>query len=270
MRYQPAVKELFIKNRKKLTDLLPGACMAVICSGERIMRNGENPYPFRQNSDFFYLTGIDQEHSILLIWKYPGKDGWDEILFILKPDEKLETWEGKKLAPEEAQQLSGIRTIRWMDDFGSVFHKMTGSLEVIFVNAELPASDNEPRFVSERNIPDRNYPISSNKDSKGITGEPVHPAKAISLKHFPGIQFMDGRLAEQLKLIYPGRKLASLAPLMRQLRLVKEPEEIEMIRKACSVTREAFLAVLDCVRPGMKEYEAEAVITGEFIRRGAA
>ena len=98
MRYSQIPRELFIRNRQKLKGRLEKDSIAIVHSNDQMLRNGDQFFPYRQNSDLFYLTGIEQEMTILLLCPdHPDKDR-QEILFIRQPDPKLEAWEGKKIA----------------------------------------------------------------------------------------------------------------------------------------------------------------------------
>ncbi|MGD2034675.1 MAG: aminopeptidase P N-terminal domain-containing protein, partial [Bacteroidales bacterium] len=138
MRYEPIGKNFFAANRKKLSKKLKPGSIAVFFANYQMPRNGDQYHPYRQNSDFFYLTGIEQEKSILLIAPDAPKET-KEVLFILRSNKLLEVWEGHKLTPDEASAVSGIATIKLTDDFESVFHSLTGNAEYIYMNVpELP------------------------------------------------------------------------------------------------------------------------------------
>ena len=226
MRYSEIPTELFIKNRRKLFELLNHNSIAIIHSNDEMPRNGDQIFPFRQHSDFFYLTGIEQEKSILIISKGYKKE-FEEILFILKPDKTLEIWEGHKLTSKEAKTISGIDSIKYLNEFESILKEIIFSSESIYLNR--------------------------NENVKFET-------------HVP---YKDIRFANELKEEYPFHTYKRLAPLLTTLRLKKEPEEIELIKKACEITNKAFHRILKFIKPEIKEYEIEAEITAEFLRNGA-
>jgi len=109
----------------------------ILHSNDQMVRNGDQYYPYRQSSEFFYLTGIEQEMSVLLLC--PGHKDKSKIeqLFIRKPDPKLETWEGRKLTREEAGRISGINYVHWTEDFEPV------SRELIVENKNIYCSTRE-------------------------------------------------------------------------------------------------------------------------------
>ena len=227
MRYSTIKNKLFIKNRNKLYKLLKDNSVAIINSADEMPRNGDQTFPYRQNSDFFYLTGIEQEKSILLICKGCKNPEFKEILFILKADKKLEIWEGHKLKKEEVKEISGIKTVKYIHEFDSILRELVLFSENIYLNR--------------------------NENVKFDTPVP----------------YKDIRFAKEMQEKYPLHKYERLAPLISDLRLIKEPEEMELIKRACEITTSAFYKVLKFVKSGVKEYEIEAEITAEFLRKGA-
>lgn len=227
MRYPPINPELFIKNRKKLGNLLPYGAMAIVNSNDLMPRNGDQYYPYRQNSDLFYLTGITQEQTRLVLFPSHPDEAMREILFILRPNEEIETWEGRKLRHHEAINISGIQHIRFTDQWEATLRDLMTKAELVFLNR------NE-------------YP-----------------------KFFPEVISRDDRFERQMRKHFPLHEYRRLAPLLWKLRAVKEPEEINLLNKACNITRDAFLRVLQTVKAGIWEYEVEAEITHEFVRQGS-
>ena len=226
MRYLKIDNNLFRKNREKLLKLLPESSVAIVCSNAQMPRNGDQFYTYRQNSDFFYLSGIEQEKSVLFLKKDDnGKD--ITVLFIIKPNKLLETWEGKKLSIAEARSISGINEIKFIDDFDDYLHQELTMVKNIFGN--LPEN---PRFQSD-------------------------------------ILSADRLLITKLKEKYPLHNYDRLAPFLTKHRLVKETEEIELIKKACQITKEAFIDVLKNCKPTLREYQLEAIITQRYIAEGA-
>ncbi len=227
MRYKSIDNKLFVKNRKKLMDLLPAQSLAIINSNDEMPRNGDQCYAFRQNSDLFYLTGIEQEKTVLFIFPEHPVDSSREILFILKPDEHLETWQGRKLRKEEATFISGIKTVKFLDEFEYCLKDLMNSASILMLN------QNE-------------YP-----------------------KFFNPNESADLRFARRIRNDFPAMPTSRLAPLLWKLRAIKETEEIELLETACNITAKAFHGVLKGLKPGMYEYEIEALMSAEFIRNAA-
>ncbi|MCP4314337.1 MAG: M24 family metallopeptidase [Bacteroidetes bacterium] len=210
MRSDPITSGLFSRNRSRLVRLLPECSVAVLCSNPRMLRNGDQFYPYRQHSDFFYLTGIAQPESILVL----SAEG--ATLFISKPDPKTILWSGPLLSLEDAALLSGILAIRWLDQLD------------LFLEEE------------------------------------VFPARRVFINQLP-----DTRICEKAITFPPHLERSSLEALMTSLRMIKEPEELEEMKKASAITHSAFLRVVNTLKPGMREFEVEAELSAEFTRRGA-
>ncbi len=148
MKYFPIEKSFFIENRKLFSAKLKPNSIAIINSNDEHHRTGDQFYKFRQNSDFFYLTGIDQEKSILIIAPYCPNSNLREVLFILKSNEKMETWYGHKYLIAEAKEVSGIKTVYWLDSFESVLNEIMGLSENVYLN-----SNEYPKFSTD--VPSR-------------------------------------------------------------------------------------------------------------------
>ncbi len=134
MKYEKIDSALFIQNRKDFVENLKPNSIAIFHSNDEMLKNGDNFFPFRQNSDLFYLTGIDQEKTILLLYPDCYKKEWREILFIRRTEERLIIWEGHKYTIEEATDTSGISTVMWTEDFWSVTQEIFTRAENIYVN----------------------------------------------------------------------------------------------------------------------------------------
>jgi Xaa-Pro aminopeptidase len=227
MRYSKIETSLFKKNRTKLIRKLDKNSIAIINSNDQMPRCGDQYFPYRQNSNLFYLTGIIQEKTSLIL--YPGHKNSNlrEILFIRRTNSKLEIWEGKKLTIEEAKEISGVSTVKWLDELNNVLSEFMTVAGNVYIN--LPEN---PKFNPE-----------------------------VTVKEI--------RFANELKNKYPLHSYKRLAPIISELRLIKEPEEIELMKKAVDITKEAFIRAVGFVRPGIKEYEIEAEITHEYIKRGS-
>lgn len=153
MRYAPINKQLFIDNRKRFAASLKPGSIAVFNSNDVLPTNADGHQKFLQNTDLFYLSGVDQEESILLI--YPdAKDGvHKEVLFLKETSELIAIWEGHKLTKEEAVAVSGIQKIYWLSDFKTIFRSLVVEAEHIYLNtnehvrAVIETETREARFV---------------------------------------------------------------------------------------------------------------------------
>ena len=120
MHLDPLNNFLFEKNRQKLKRRLPILSVAMVFSNDEMVRTADQFYPYRQNSDFFYLTGIEQSKSILCLCPDHPDYRYHEILFIERPTEYQQTWYGYKINFEEASKISGIKFIYWLEDFEKI------------------------------------------------------------------------------------------------------------------------------------------------------
>ncbi len=141
----------FARNRENLAGLLPPGSLAIVNSNDTFPRNGDQNYPFRQNSDLFYLTGIEQEHTRLLMFPDHPNAEFKSILFIRKPEPKLETWEGKKLDKETAKKISAIETIIYLEDFDAIMQEAMTLSKSVFLNSnEYPKYSNPVPYFDLR------------------------------------------------------------------------------------------------------------------------
>lgn len=229
MRYKTAGKELFVGNRKNLVKELRQHSVVVVNANDVMPTNADGTFRFRQNSDLYYLTGVDQEETILVLCPdFPDKR-YREVLFLRETSEHIATWEGHKLTKEEARAQTGIETVLWTSEFHRLFNTMMvmGDTEHVYLNtndhyrAEIAVESREARFV------------------------------------------------EWCRERYPLHKYERLAPLMHRLRTVKSKAEIALMQQACDITEKGFRRVLKFVKPGVKEYEIEAEWIHEFVRNGS-
>ncbi|MCF0074862.1 aminopeptidase P family protein [Dyadobacter sp. CY261] len=224
MRYSPIDQKLFIENRRRLTTLLKPKSLVILNSNDIMPTNADGTMGFKQNSDLFFLTGVDQEETILLIFPDHPDPKFREVLFLRETNEVIAVWEGEKLTKEQARATTGIQSIYWTHQFETVFGNIVFEAEHVYLNT------NE----------------HTRNDST--------------------VQTRDARYIEDFKSRYPLHHLVRLAPLMHQLRAVKQPGEIALLQKACDITKLGFERVLKFVKPGVHEFEIEAELLHEFVR----
>lgn len=148
MKYQSIDPELFRLNRKRFASQMKPDSIAIFHSNDLMPRNGDQTFPFRQNSALFSLCGLDQEESVLVLFPDSLKEGYQEIAFIKKTNEHIAVWEGHKYSKEEASAISGIKTIHWVDDLDRTLHELIVYAKRIYVN-----TNEQERFISE--VPSR-------------------------------------------------------------------------------------------------------------------
>lgn len=134
MKYNPLNQQTFINNRKKVTEMMQPASMAIFNSNDIMPTNADGTMPFRQNNDLLYVSGIDQEESIVVLFPEANNPVHREILFVKETSELIAIWEGAKFTKEEATALSGIKTVFWTSQFEQVFHQLTTEATTIYLN----------------------------------------------------------------------------------------------------------------------------------------
>ncbi len=155
MRYDPIQKELFVQNRHRLAALLKPKALAVVNNNDSLPTNADGTYLLHPNSDLFYLTGIEQEESMLLLFPEAHEPRMREILFIRESSPLLETWEGRKLTKEDAKKISGIERVEWLSSFPGIFHTLMCEAERVYLNAneharaDIVIQTREARFVRD-------------------------------------------------------------------------------------------------------------------------
>jgi Xaa-Pro aminopeptidase len=224
MRYTPFSTELFKKNRAKLYAQLPPKSIVVISSNDIMPTNADGTMGFRQNSDLFYLSGLDQEESFLILYPDAPESQWREIAFVRETSELIAIWEGHKYTKEEASSISGIKNIQWTSNFDSLLKTLIYSADQLYL------TDNE------------------------------------HLRNASVVQTQNARLGISLRELYPNHAIGRLAPILSDLRMQKETEELKALQVACDITEKGFRRVLNFTKPGVTEYEIEAEFIHEFTR----
>jgi Xaa-Pro aminopeptidase len=229
MRYKSISRELFVSNRKRLLKELKPHALVAVNANDVMPTNSDGTMRFRQNSDLFYLTGVDQEETILVLCPdFPDKK-YREVLFLRETNEHIATWEGHKLTKEEARALTGIDTILWTSEFWKLFNTMMvmGDTQFVYLNTN-------DHYRAESSVVSREM-----------------------------------RFVKTCQEKYPLHTYERLAPIMHKLRSIKSKYEIDLLQQACDITEKAFRRVLKFVKPGVKEHEVEAEFIHEFIKSGS-
>lgn len=115
MKNLPLNPELFVTNRKRFTEKMKANSIAIFVSNDEVPTNGDAIYPFRQNSDLYWLCGIRQEDTMVILFPDNPDKKFREVLVLVRPNELKEKWDGKRLRKQEATAISGIQTILWVD-----------------------------------------------------------------------------------------------------------------------------------------------------------
>lgn len=135
MRHAPIDPSLFCANRDRLRKLLPAGAVAVVNANDVPSTNADGSLPLVANSDLFYLSGIEQEESLLVIAPDAFDEKLREVLFVREPNEHLKIWEGYKHSKADATKISGITTVKWLSEFDTVFRGLVCDAEQVFLNS---------------------------------------------------------------------------------------------------------------------------------------
>ena len=155
MKYQAIPNTLFIKNRQKFTAQMISGSLAVFNSNDIYPVSADSTLPFAQHSDILYLSGADQEESILLLFPDALNPAHREILFVRETNEHIAVWEGAKYTKEKATAISGIQTIMWLSDFDKVFFDLMTEAHTIYFNTNehyrqaVETQTREDRFIAK-------------------------------------------------------------------------------------------------------------------------
>lgn len=133
-RYKLIENTLFVENRKRFTAQLKPKSLAIFNSNEEVPRNGDATYNFKQNSDMFWLTGIDQEECAVVIFPDCPVEAYREALFVKRTNEHIAVWDGHKYTKEEATAASGIKNVFWMDEFDGLMRAVINMADQVYLN----------------------------------------------------------------------------------------------------------------------------------------
>lgn len=202
--------------------------IAIFTSNDIMPNNADDMMGFTQNNDLFYLSGIDQEETILMLYPDAALPENREILFVVETSELLKIWEGDKLTKEQANEISGIKNVKWVSDFELALQYMAFEADTFY--------------------------LGHNEHKKTLTAD---------------MNTRQDRMIAYCKEKYPLHNYKRAAVLTRELRQIKAETEIELIKKAASISAACFSRVLKTVKPGVMEYELEAELTYEMLKQGA-
>jgi Xaa-Pro aminopeptidase len=227
MKYHPLNPEIFIQNRKRFSTRMEKNSIAIFNSNDEMPMNGDATYKFKQNSDLFWLSGIEQEDTMVILFPDNPDPKFREVLVLVRPNELKEKWDGRRWRADEAKKVSGITTVVWLDSLDAMLQSWIHLSDSIYLN--------------------------SNENDRKASLVPVR----------------DYRYAETMKQRYPLHNYKRSARLMKELRAIKTPLEVEVLQKAVDITHTAFERLLKFIKPGVMEYEIEAEIWHSFLSQRA-
>ena len=162
MRYRPINPKLFIENRQRLISQLEPKSMVIVVSNDIMPTSADGTMAYRQNSDLFYLTGVDQTETILVLFPEAVDEERRELLFVRETNDLIRVWEGPQLTKAEATKQTGIANVHWVGEFDRIFRALMIEAEHVYLNsnehtrADLTVESRELRFVRDCQ---RNYPL---------------------------------------------------------------------------------------------------------------
>ena len=166
MKYSPIENSLFIKNRKKFIDKMEDNSIAFFNSNDNYPVSADTTLPFEQHRDLFYLSGINQEETVLLLFKKSNEE-FKEIIFLTEPNDLLTHWEGARLDRKKTLSISGIHNICWLNELDKIIGALMKEVQILYLNknehyrAKIETQTREERF---NNWITKEYP---SKETKG-------------------------------------------------------------------------------------------------------
>ena len=197
--------------------------LAVFNSNDIFPISADSTMPFQQHRDILFLSGVDQEESILVLFPNAKNPNQREVLFLKETSELIAIWEGEKLDKNRALEVSGIASVHWLKDFQTVFKQMMAEASGIYLNT--------------------NEHLRANTE----------------------VETREDRFIKNVKQDYPTHQVHKSAPILHRLRSVKHPIEINLMQKACDITKAGIFSLLKFIKPGVWEHHIEAELAHEFL-----
>jgi Xaa-Pro aminopeptidase len=202
--------------------------IAIFNSNDELPMNGDALHPFVQNSDLFWLSGIEQEDTMVILFPDNPDPRFREVLVLVRPNELKEKWNGHQLRKNEGEAISGMKRIIWLDELEGILQPWIHLADTIYLN-----TNENDRKANE--VPVRDY-----------------------------------RYASYIRDRYPLHNLKRSAKILKELRAIKTPLEIEVMQKAIDITDNTFRRLLKFIKPGVMEYEIDAEIWHSFLSQRAS
>jgi Xaa-Pro aminopeptidase len=225
MKYDRIDKALYINNRQNFTAQMAANTLAVFNSNDIYPVSADSTLPFAQHRDILYLSGVDQEESILVLFPNASNPAHREVLFLKETSELIAIWEGEKLTKQTAFETSGIQTVYWLQQFPTIFKQLMAEAQGIYLNT--------------------NEHLRANTE----------------------VETREDRFIKQVKQDYPAHQVHKAAPIMHKIRSIKHQIELDLMQQACNITEAGVRRLLGFIKPGVWEYEIEAELAHEFLRK---
>jgi Xaa-Pro aminopeptidase len=227
-KYLPLDNNIFIQNRKRFMAKMQPNSIAIFVSNDEFPLNGDALHHFQQNSDLFWLSGIEQEGSMVILFPNNPDPKYREVLVLTRPQELKEIWDGKRLRANEATAISGMKTIVWTDTVDAMLQTWIHLADSIYLD-------------------------SNENDRKNNL-----------------VRTSEYRFIDEMQSRYPLHQYLRAAKILKDLRGIKNKEEVQVIQKAIDITEVAFRRLLKFIQPGVYEYEIEAEIYHSFLSQRAS
>ena len=218
---------LFKLNRKNFMGAMEPGTLAVFNSNDIFPISADSTMPFQQHRDILFLSGVDQEESIVVLFPNAKNPNQREVLFLKETSELIAIWEGEKLDKKRALEVSGISSVHWLQDFPTVFKQMMAEASGIYLNT--------------------NEHLRANTE----------------------VETREDRFIKKVKIDYPTHQTHKSAPILHRLRSVKHSLEIDLMQKACAITKAGIHRLLNFIKPGVWEHHIEAELSHEFLMRSS-
>ncbi|HEY2728275.1 MAG TPA: aminopeptidase P family protein [Parafilimonas sp.] len=134
MKNLPLNPQIFIENRKRFVKEMKPNSIAIFNSNDEVSSNADALYRFQQNTNLYWLCGIEQEDTMLILFPDNPEEKYREVLVLIRPVELKEKWDGRRLRAEEAKKLSGINTIVWLDSLDALLQKWVHAADNIYLS----------------------------------------------------------------------------------------------------------------------------------------
>ncbi|AEE50777.1 aminopeptidase P N-terminal domain-containing protein [Haliscomenobacter hydrossis] len=189
MKYDPINPEFFTTNRRRFMRKMQPDSLAIFYANDLMPRSGDTFFPFRQNSGLFYLSGLDQEETVVVLFPDCIKEGFQELAFVKRTSDYIAIWEGEKYSKEQARAVSGIQKIYWLDEMPAILHELILLAKRVYINTE-----EHDRFIPE--LPTRNMRMARDVMER-YPGHKYHRSQPILKKLMMNKQPVEIELIQQ-------------------------------------------------------------------------
>ncbi len=248
------------KRRQEVMSRMNEKSLMVLFSAEPKLYTNDVEYPYRQENNLYYLTGIKQQDTKLVL--LPGAKSMREILFISKRNPRTETWNGKMLTIEEARKISGIQEVWELDQFNQLMLFLSPRAGNALMGGQFSRSRTAPKF-DEKWLP----------EFTTIREAITHDKSELFLLLPGGLNSVEYKqeqeFAQKIAPIASGLSLKSAMSIFAELRQIKSPYEVKLMQQAVDISIEGFNRAFAVAAPKIFEYEVQAEFEYTYRKRNA-